>query len=314
MKVHPHFRVGAYAATGISKEDLYLSVPSSIIMDADKAFNDNTSFGTLAKNLEALYGARDNFHELLFYLLHQRFMADQDSVYWPYLQILPNKDELDLPLYWTHKEIESRLTPSSILPATLAYALRTRNTFEKILTIDLITSFFPSNVLTLDNYLWAVSILDSRSIWWNGHRHLVPMLDLINCKDGPVESAQSYRVHATVLSDGGNEAITYSPYDFQENEEVFENYGQPNHIYFQYHGFTLSQNNYDCVQFVIDMTEEEIGQLFLLLRYFPSIYLPVSLPISPSLSLSTSLNLSHYLLSLTFHARTSQVERRHADC
>lgn len=39
---------------------------------------------------------------------------------------------------------------------------------------------------------------------------------------------------------------------------MFENYGQPNHIYFTYHGFTLQRNSYDCVQFLIEMTKSEI--------------------------------------------------------
>jgi hypothetical protein len=35
-------------------------------------------------------------------------------------------------------------------------------------------------------------------------------------------------------------AITYAPWEFAKGEQVFENYGQPNHIYFMYHGFSLA--------------------------------------------------------------------------
>ncbi len=55
---------------------------------------------------------------------------------------------------------------------------------------------FKDGVFTFENYRWAHAILDSRAIWWNGERHLVPMLDLINCAEGP---SNPQRVHATRL-------------------------------------------------------------------------------------------------------------------
>lgn len=54
---------------------------------------------------------------------------------------------------------------------------------------------FSRDVFTFENYRWAHAILDSRSIWWDGQRHLVPMLDLINCVEGP----NPERVHSTKL-------------------------------------------------------------------------------------------------------------------
>jgi hypothetical protein len=41
-------------------------------------------------------------------------------------------------------------------------------------------------------------------------------------------------------------AETKAPWSFAKNEQVFENYGQPNHIYFMYHGFILDENSHDC--------------------------------------------------------------------
>ena len=53
-------------------------------------------------------------------------------------------------------------------------------------------------------------------------------------------------VHKTTL-DESNNAITRAAKAFKKGEQIFENYGQPNHIYFMYHGFTLGENNtHDC--------------------------------------------------------------------
>jgi hypothetical protein len=38
---------------------------------------------------------------------------------------------------------------------------------------------------------------------------------------------------------------------------VFENYGQPNYIYFMYHGFVLENNTHNCVQIDLHLTEKE---------------------------------------------------------
>ena len=257
-KSHPLFRVSTFATTTIKQEELYLGVPTTIIMDADVAYDDG-EFGILLKSLGAKFNYRDKFHELLLYLLHQRFMIGPESKYWPYLLLLPNYDEMDLPLFWTKEETEKRLGPSGIKESVNNYSQRYRTSFDQILSIDLINSFFPKDVLTLEKYLWGVAILDSRSIWWENQRHLVPLLDLINCQNSPdKDPSTSYRIHSTQLSDDRRYAVTNASYALEPGDELFENYGQPNHIYFMYHGFTLEHNAYDCLQINIEMSDDEI--------------------------------------------------------
>lgn len=107
----------------------------------------------------------------------------------------------------------------------------------------------PPQVFTLSNYVWATAILDSRSIWWDSQRHLVPLLDLINCKEGP----DARRVHSTGLDDAGLNAVTRAGWHFPKGSQLWENYGQPNHIYFAYHGFSMQPNSHDCVEVVLDV-------------------------------------------------------------
>jgi hypothetical protein len=49
--------------------------------------------------------------------------------------------------------------------------------------------------------------------------------------------------------------------NYAEGEQLFENYGQPNYVYFMYHGFVLDENTHDCVQFDLHMSEEEHAAL-----------------------------------------------------
>lgn len=62
-----------------------------------------------------------------------------------------------------------------------------------------------------------------------------------------------------------------SGWDFAPGEQVFEHYGQPNHIYFMYHGFVLPLNEFDCVQIEIAPTAEEAREVGGALTRTPSL-------------------------------------------
>jgi hypothetical protein len=92
---------------------------------------------------------------------------------------------------------------------------------------------------------WTIAILDSRSIWWNGKRHLVPLLDLVNADGIGI-------AHETRLEDSDTRiiaekaAVTRASRHVKKGEQVFENYAQPNYLLFTYHGFILDDNPNDC--------------------------------------------------------------------
>merc|ERR1712194_350937 len=74
----------------------------------------------------------------------------------------------------------------------------------------------------------------------------VPMLDFVNCLASKPGSKEVLRVHVT-REDAEGFPVTQAPGEFSANEQVFENYGQPNHNYFLYHGFTVLDNPHDCL-------------------------------------------------------------------
>lgn len=49
--------------------------------------------------------------------------------------------------------------------------------------------------------------------------------------------------------------------DFEKGQHVFENYGQANHVYFLYHGFSLDSNTHDCVQVRFPVYAQEVRAL-----------------------------------------------------
>lgn len=256
----PRYRIGTITTDTVQAEETYLSVPVSIIMDSEKAF----LFSGVSSLLQALsmkYKARDDFHELLFFLIYETFVMGTKSTFGPYLAVLPRVEDLTVPLMWEQEQIIRLLNPSLIAPTAVNYRSRTLKKFDFLSNLAEVKDFFDglkdvngNAVFTLERYLWATAILDSRAIWWSGRRHLVPMLDFINCEE---HKSDPKRVHATVLDGTEQYAITKSGTSYEAGDQLFENYGQPNHIYYLYHGFTLEENTHDCVSFEIAFNNKE---------------------------------------------------------
>ena len=99
-----------------------------------------------------------------------------------------------------------RLAPSEVAGDIWEYQYNRNNTYANLMDMDLIKKYFEDlkrdkegdegTYFTLNNYEHALTILDSRSIWWNNQRHLVPMLDFINCQSGP---EAEYNTHGVAL-------------------------------------------------------------------------------------------------------------------
>jgi hypothetical protein len=251
----PPFRVGTLAVEEVREGETYLGVPSAVIMDSETALKSSSVGPLMTTLMQKFKGHRDDFHELCFFLVYETFVLKETSFYWPYLSLLPTWKQMDgVPLTWTKQQIQRRLGNTSMGKAAFKYQGQVAQKYSSLAKNDAIMSYFPPGIFTLQTYRWATVILDSRSIWWAGSRHLVPMLDFINCKEN---EAKPDLLHSTVMDEKGAHAVTKGGGLFPAGTQVFENYGQPNHIYFMYHGFTLDNNTHDCVNIEFTMSKLE---------------------------------------------------------
>lgn len=264
-------RLGVVTTDVLKPEQVYLAAPVDGILDSETARKDRT-LGPVLSGLRKKYPNGDDFHELLMLLLLERNVrhtgaavrtgaglpvpataapAATGSTYGPYLDLLPDMDHMPFPLFYTPKELAA-LVGSANLRGLLEYRQSVRSKYTAIRggVLDHYPKVFtPPHAFDLKQYRWATGILDSRSIWWGGSRHLVPLLDLINCDEGPTVS----RVHATRLDPRGEYAVTRADRGYVAGEQLWENYGQPNWIYFSYHGFSMLRNSFDCVKLELDL-------------------------------------------------------------
>ena len=67
----------ASATNAIAPEEVYIEVPSRIIMDAGKAIMGVSGVAPLIRSLRSAYRRADTFIELLLFLLHERLVRGQ---------------------------------------------------------------------------------------------------------------------------------------------------------------------------------------------------------------------------------------------
>ncbi|CAM9869437.1 unnamed protein product [Ectocarpus sp. 4 AP-2014] len=246
-------RLGLVATEAIPQGQSYLSVPRSIILDASKARTDPKLGPPLAR-LEASLGPLGSWDQdidsLRVLLIAETFVRADLSPWAPYLRLLPTPSEMEAyhPLFFDNATI------ASFEGSDVQAPLRERRNSE---VAGFMTKFVSEGSagrelqdvlgvgwITLERYLWATAIVDSRCIWWGGRKHLVPLLDLVNnARDTPLAF-----IHET-LQDSDGSAVTAAARNFDKGDQVLEDYGHPNHVLIFEHGFSLGrENRHDCVR------------------------------------------------------------------
>ena len=256
-KIKPHYfgdgiRLGAIATEDLESGDPYISINDNSVISVDTAFAENhPKKHRINQILERFRSNPTNggFHALLLYLLHETFVMKEKSFWFPYISLLPTVDDLkdSSPLFLSQDKLEL-LAVSDLRSSIIRYQRKVADEYHLFFNdIGIVNSLVRDTKLDFDKFKWAYSIIDTRSIWWDGKRHLVPLLDLVNCNEVyDEENKTPNKVHET-FQDTKNIATTKASYSVSKGKQIFENYGQPNHIYFLYHGFTLQNNSHNCM-------------------------------------------------------------------
>lgn len=240
-KSYSRVRVGVASTERLEDHQTYISVPIKLVIDQKAAQRGQMS--DIIETLEKDSKTKDEFHEILFYLLYEKFM-NRESLWTPYFDLLPTPKELHIPLLYTDEEIEA-LEDSLVHDAIVRERGSVENRYYvmKNAIFDIYPQFFPPEVFNLENFKWGTAIINSRSLIWEEKRHLVPMMDLINSHQNMLESNKVIR---PVLDLTGDNVYIYANWYFKKGEQVFTDYGMPNHQLFMNYGFSEEINYHDC--------------------------------------------------------------------
>jgi len=267
-------RIGAIATEDLTQGEPYHSIDTAATLSVDTVVtppatvDDARRVGAVLGRYRAQPGDDDDdggFDGLLFVLMYETFVGGEGSGWGSYLRLLPTVADLERssPLLFNgggngggdgggddDEMLFDALAGSDVRRKLLDYRRRARDAYREFsLDYDVVMAMGIEHV-TEENYLWARSIVDTRSIWWDGKRHLVPLLDLVNCSELRNHNGSPTLPHRTQTipdkSTTAYYAVTEATAPFQRGQQVYENYAQPNYVYLLYHGFVLDHNSYDC--------------------------------------------------------------------
>lgn len=171
-------RYGAVAVQGLEQEQVYFSI------DLDQTIHDQLVYQSPIGSLLRVYQDNwpthppSNYLNLLFFLMTEKH--NMTSFWLPYLNILPS-DYSHLPVNSVSAMQELVHLPIHSEIDRYNTSLHQRYYHLNRTVFSFFTQHFHEQHFTLDNYIWANYVLDSRSIWVDGKRHLIPVLDMVNC-------------------------------------------------------------------------------------------------------------------------------------
>jgi protein-histidine N-methyltransferase len=238
----PEMGRGLLATRNISKGEKILFIPKKLILSSNHA---KTSNDPLHRQLYESFSSKDNELMIAFILLEKA--RGKDSFWYPYLNVLPtyvpnlaqfDKEELS--------ELQSPAFSDEVIDSW-HQTIKSFNYFH-----DQIQTYWPSDpqLVTLQEYMWASSIVDSRGFRFRGEINLAPFSDMFNYSPHPdprPPDAGNFFLEHHILSKDGLEV--HADRDCQAELQLFEDYGDnSDRIYLQYHGFMPENNPFRCVQ------------------------------------------------------------------
>lgn len=235
---------GLIAIKGIIQGEPIFEVPYGLIITKDVA----------VREIPVLQDAGE-YIAIATFLVRER--ARDDSFWKPYLDILPDGDDL-IPLFrWTDDEM-ALLEGSPCVSSTISLRSKLEKEFadaeEKYFVHDRHT--FPEDVFTLDEWIWAFAILFSRAIMLSAEQMiaLVPYADLLN--HNPFCSTY-IDAHQRAFTNEKYVAL-YTDRPYSKMDQVYVTYGpKSNADLLLLYGFVSDRNPYDAVELIVSLARED---------------------------------------------------------
>jgi hypothetical protein len=232
---------GLLTTKNITKDQRVLFIPKKMILSSKLA---KASSDLLHRQLFDSF-PKDNELMIAFLLLEKS--RDKDSFWAPYLAVLPryvpnlaqfDRDELN--------ELQSPSFSTEVM-STWRETIQSYNHF-----LEEVGRYWPRTLSqpTLQDYLWAASIIDSRGFRFHGEINLAPYSDMFNYSPHPdprpSNGGNFFLDHHHLTEEG---LVVEADRDCPEGSQLFEDYGDnSDRIYLQYHGFMPAINPFRCQQ------------------------------------------------------------------
>ncbi|KAJ2685078.1 hypothetical protein IWW39_004520 [Coemansia spiralis] len=248
---------GVYALERIESNERYSFIPHSLVVTGKVCHDTVRTNGPQQPVTES--DPKPGRLMLCVFLIHERFVAGDASFWKPYIDILPR--EFHTPLHFNDEELMFlRGTPAEFAVEERRQGYREEH--EKALAL-VPESVIPRDVLTFENYLWAMAVLSSRSFskdlmagslchLTSESEVLLPLLDMSN-------HYPRTPVTWTIDDDGGvgfsNKAA------IEVGQEVVNDYGEKsNEELMMGYGFCVEGNPLSCFHIKLNYSQDPLFQ------------------------------------------------------
>ena len=155
---------GVYTTNTISPNAMLATIPISLLFTLENARK--TLKNVLPTNKQEFLTNLGPIDTLSLALIMEH--QNEDSFWSPYLKCLPSmndiKNELQHPLYWSQQEINEYLQTSKVATFITRRSNSIKQSFNEINTVFQSISYLQDMLtFTLDHWIWALSIVWSRS-------------------------------------------------------------------------------------------------------------------------------------------------------
>jgi len=259
---------GLIARKGINDGDKLFSIPLPLCMTKAAARKE------LGK--AAIPASTSEYIAIALLLCHERYVKGERSFWWPYINILPETDEVNPSYTWSEEEL-ALLEGSPGIKATRSMMAKLRGEYGALLsqTEDSQGIFarnpqlFPGagqeteGPFCFKHFEWAFTMLFSRAIRLERLSDgeavaLVPYADLINHSPFSTAYINAKQGEKSIFGDEPDNVVVFADRAFKKMEQVFISYGQKaNSELLLLYGFSLDRNPFNSVEVSVGLQRDE---------------------------------------------------------
>jgi hypothetical protein len=246
---------GLLARRSVNQEEELLKIPM------DLCFTKKSARKTLGTDI--LPPSINEYLAIACQLIHEKYVMGEKSFYKPYVDVLPEVNEVNPTFTWSDDDL-AFLDGSPVIAATQSMQMKLKNEFNLLLAdegklCDQHPDIFPREHFTFDNWEWAFTNLFSRAIRLRNMKQgetlaMVPYADLINHSPYSGAYLDAREVGDWLFKTGEEEVILYADRGYRKMEQIYISYGpKSNADLLLLYGFALERNPFNSVDVTVSI-------------------------------------------------------------
>ena len=246
---------GLLARRDINDGDELLIIPIKLCMTKQAACD--------ALGEDALPSTINEYLAIACHLIREKFVLGKSSFWKPYIDVLPEVDEVNPTFTWSDEDLKF-LEGSPVIAATKSLQMKLRREYDALLGGEdgLIARFperFPAEHYTMEAWTWAFTMLFSRAIRLRGLQQgetlaMVPYADLINHSPFSQAYIDARESGDWLFKNGEEEVILYADRGYRRMEQIYISYGpKSNAELLLLYGFAVERNPFNSVDVTVSI-------------------------------------------------------------